>query len=89
MHGIEVQWMTESSAETFNQWFDTVESREIALHNIYNMDETGNSICTLQRAQVIVNSTSQMQYQAQPGRQEWVTAVECKSSLYRLMARKL
>ena len=50
---------------------------EITLKNIYNMDETGNLISTLQRVQVIVNSTSQMQYKAQPGRQEWVTAVKC------------
>ena len=41
------------------------------------MDETGFNIGDFEAQYVIVNTTVQSRYQAQPGQQEWVTAVEC------------
>ena len=37
----------------------------------------GFSIGTGQRSYVVVDATLRKKYQAEPGRQEWVTAVEC------------
>ena len=45
--------------------------------NTYNMDETGMAIGTIQGSHVIVNRDKRLKYQAEPGRQEWVTVVEC------------
>jgi hypothetical protein len=63
------------------EWFDELDKliREcnIKRENIYNMDETGSSIGTLQRKHVIVNKMEQAQGKIEPGRQEWVTVVEC------------
>ena len=44
---------------------------------LYNMDETGFSIGVVQRSYVVVNKESKTRYQAQPGRQEWVSVIEC------------
>ena len=41
------------------------------------MDETGFNIGDFEARHVMVNTTVQSRYQAQPGWQEWVTAVEC------------
>ena len=41
------------------------------------MDESGFSIGTIEAMHVIINSKIQQNYQAQPGRQEWVTSIEC------------
>ena len=43
--------------------------------NVYNVDETGNSLGTMERAHAVVDATQNTQYQGQPGRQEWVTAI--------------
>ena len=49
----------------------------ILSENIYNMDETGFNISDFESRQAVVDTTVKSRYQAQPGRQEWVTAVEC------------
>ncbi|KFY67725.1 hypothetical protein V497_00248 [Pseudogymnoascus sp. VKM F-4516 (FW-969)] len=41
------------------------------------MDETGFSIGTMQSTRIIVDSSLRTRFQAHPGRQEWVSAVEC------------
>ena len=41
------------------------------------MDETGFAIGVVQRSYVVVNKESKTRYQAQPGRQEWASVVEC------------
>jgi hypothetical protein len=62
-------------------WFDAYKSLIIELkietHNTYNMDETRFSIRTMQSTRIIVDSTLRTRFQAHPGRQEWVSAVEC------------
>jgi hypothetical protein len=42
------------------------------------MDETGFQIGVLARAWVVINSSSgMMPYRTHPGRQEWISALEC------------
>ena len=78
---IEAARIKEVTRDAINNWFDifaaTLEDYQITMENVYNMDETGFPIGTIQTARVIVDTTIRMKYQAQPGRQEWVTAVEC------------
>ncbi|PVH74532.1 hypothetical protein DL98DRAFT_368881, partial [Cadophora sp. DSE1049] len=45
--------------------------------NTYNMDESGFSIGTMESTRIVVDSTFRTKYQAYPGRQEWVSIVEC------------
>jgi hypothetical protein len=47
--------------------------------DIYNMDETGFSIGSIKATRVIVDRTQNIRYSAYPGRQEWVSAIECIS----------
>jgi hypothetical protein len=70
----------DTSHEVIQAWFDTFQSTiefyDIEPHNIYNMDESGFSIGQVEVSHVIINKTIRRQYQASPGRQEWVTAIE-------------
>jgi hypothetical protein len=45
--------------------------------NIYNMDESGFAIGEKEPGRCIINARIRQQLQAKPGRQEWVTVVEC------------
>ena len=78
---IDAARVTEVSLEKVTEWFETVkqviQDYKIETKNIYNMDETGFSIGSTQAGYVIVDDTVQSQFQAQPGRQEWVTILEC------------
>jgi hypothetical protein len=77
---IEMNRMKDTSKEVLQGWFDTFKSTmefyNIEPDNVYNMDESGFSIGEIQASRVIVNTAVRQKYQAQPGRQEWVTAVE-------------
>ena len=78
---IETNRMAAITKETLNAWFDAVEQTVVKFNidqrNIYNMDETGFAIGTMQSTRVIVDATIRTQWQANPGRQEWLTVVEC------------
>ena len=54
-----------------------MEENQISIENVYNIDETGNSLGTMERAHMVVDTIQNTQYQGQLGRQEWITAVEC------------
>ena len=41
------------------------------------MDESGLAICEKEAGRCIINASIRQQFQAKPGRQEWVTVVEC------------
>jgi hypothetical protein len=41
------------------------------------MDESGFSIRTMESTRIILDSTLRTKHQAHPGRQEWVSMVEC------------
>jgi hypothetical protein len=73
----------DTTPEVINTWFDVFEdvlnTYRFEDHNIYNMDETGFAIGTSQSNRVIVDSSLRTRYKAEPGRQEWVTVVECIS----------
>jgi hypothetical protein len=78
---IETQRMDGVTIPIVNSWFDAVkrvkEVYKIEEKDIYNMDETGFSIGTLESTRIIVDSTLRTRHQAHPGRQEWVSIVEC------------
>lgn len=64
------------------KWFDAFHNEveidpEVLHENVYNMDESGFSIGTIKAGRVIINASIRSKLQAQPGRQEWVTVVEC------------
>jgi len=50
---------------------------DIMVDNTYNMDESGFSIGTMDSTRIIIDSTLCTKYQAHPGRQEWVSFIEC------------
>ena len=62
-------------------WFvvydEIVKTQNIKPHNTYNMDESGFSIGTMDSTRIIIDSTLRTKYQAHPGRQEWVSFLEC------------
>jgi hypothetical protein len=74
----------DASEETLQRWFDefvkVIEKYEIEGENIYNMDESGFCIGTMEATRVIISATARTRWQAQPGRQEWVSVVECISA---------
>jgi hypothetical protein len=45
--------------------------------NAYNMDESGFAIGEKEATRCIINADIRQKFQAKPGRQEWVTVVEC------------
>ena len=49
----------------------------IELENIYNMDESEFAISEKEAGKCIINAQIRQQFQAKPGRQEWVSVVEC------------
>lgn len=54
-----------------------IEKENIKPEDIYNMDESGFTIGDVEASQRIINAAIRQRFQAKPGRQEWVTAVEC------------
>ena len=80
---IESNRLREASFEALFRWFNAVEvkfaERKYDHHNIYNMDETGFGIGTSQTNRVIIDSTQRTRWKAVPGRQEWVSVIECIS----------
>jgi hypothetical protein len=78
---IEASRDKDTTPEALHHWFKAVKAAideySILPKDIYNMDESGYSIGVVEASKVIINKTIREQYQAQPGRQEWVTSVEC------------
>ena len=78
---IESAHVKEVTKEALDQWFEelkkTIEEKNIRIEDMYNMDETGFSIGTVQDSRVVVNKASKTRYQAHPGRQEWASVLEC------------
>ena len=78
---IEVNRMDGASKDALIAWFDafeeTIKAFKIDFSNIYNMDETGFAIGSMESTRIIVESSSRTYWQANPGRQEWISVVEC------------
>ena len=71
----------DTSPERLQQWFadleEVVVKYNIKPKNTYNMDETGFAIGVKEAGRCIINAQVHQKYQATPGRQEWVSVVEC------------
>ena len=81
---IEGACVKDSLYEAIKRYFEHIHSvideYNIREENIYNMDESGFAISTIEASKVIIekqSSSNSIYHQAQPGRQEWVTSVEC------------
>jgi len=61
----------------FNELQRVVSEFNILPENTYNMDESGFSIGDIEASKCIIDSQIQQSFQAKPGRQEWVSTVEC------------
>ena len=70
-----------ATPETISHWFNVLEQvideYNIIEENTYNMDESGFAIGEIEATKCIVNSRVRQHLQAKPGRQEWVSSVEC------------
>lgn len=71
----------EATFEKISRWFNVFRSRfneqSYELQNVYNMDETGFAVGTTQSTRIIVDSTQKSNWKITPGKQEWITAIEC------------
>jgi len=72
----------ETTVDALKVWFnaydqEVIQDEDVLFENVYNADESGFSIGTIQASRVIINSSVGSQFQAHPGRQEWVTVMEC------------
>jgi len=80
---IEAVRIKETSAAVIQKWFDDInyliQTHDIQPQDTYNMDETGFSIGSIKATRVIIDKTQRSRYAAQPGRQEWVSVIECIS----------
>jgi hypothetical protein len=78
---IESVRMDGATKPVLEAWFDAynkiVQQEKILQENTYNMDESGFSIRTIELTCTILDSNLRTKYQAHPGRQEWVSVVEC------------
>jgi DDE superfamily endonuclease/Tc5 transposase DNA-binding domain len=78
---IESVRMDGATKEVLSAWFNAyqkvVQEQGIKQEKTYNMDESGFSIGTMESTRIILDSTLRTKHQAHPGRQEWVSMVEC------------
>jgi hypothetical protein len=79
--GIDAVRIKDTSPERLKKWFDDLEKvlaeYNIKPENIYNMDESGFAIGEKEPGRVVINANIRQQFQAKPGRQEWVSVLEC------------
>jgi len=80
---IEAARILDTSRPILEKWFNdfrsVIDEFDIQQCDIYNMDETGFSIGSIKATRVIIDRTQNIRYQAYPGRQEWVSVIECIS----------
>jgi len=79
---IEKARMKGTTQEVLQKWFDAFETvvikdDDMSIGNVYNMDESGFSLGTINAGKVIINTQIDQQYQANPGRREWLSVIEC------------
>ena len=72
------------SVETVKTWFDAVTELRLqhkyAPERIYNMDESGLAVNESQSSRALVNILEKSSWKVIPGRQQWITAIECISA---------
>ena len=78
---IDAPRIKDASLEALRKWFEelnrVMKEFGIEWRNIYNMDESGFAIGDVEATKRVINANIRQQFQAKPGRQEWVTSVEC------------
>jgi len=78
---IEAARIKDVSLEWLKKWFENlwsvIDKEKIESENIYNINESGFAIGDVEASQRIINAAICQKFQAKPGRQEWVTAIEC------------
>ena len=78
---IESVRMDGSTKEVLGTWFEAyskvVQEQGIKQEKTYNMVESEFSIGTMESTRIILDSPLHTKHQAHPGRQEWVSMVEC------------
>ena len=78
---IDAPRIKDASPEGLRKWFEeldrVMEEFGIEWWNVYNMDESGFAIGDVEATKRVINANIRQQFQAKPGRQEWVTSVEC------------
>lgn len=78
---IELARITEASSQIIEAWYDvlfqTIDGLGISVKNTYNCDESGFGVEKGKARHVVIDTTIKQKYQAEPGRQEWVTVMEC------------
>jgi hypothetical protein len=69
---------------TIKSYFDNLEEvlreHKYPPSAIYNVDETGFSIGSSRKSVVLLDQLNQRREKKQPGRQEWITCLECVSA---------
>jgi hypothetical protein len=80
-HYIESSRIKGATKDALNQFFDAfvavIEKYQITMENIYNVDETGCALGMIEATRIIIDANIRSQYQTTPGRQEWVSVMEC------------
>jgi len=61
----------------FNNLGDLLRKHKYPPSAIYNVDETGFSIGSSRKSVVLLDQLNQYREKKQPGRQEWITSLEC------------
>src|SRR5271170_7723293 len=78
---IDAARVKDTSPERLQCWFDDLKKVlaefNVKPENIYNIDESGFAIGEKEAGRCIINANIRQKFQAKPGRQEWVTVVEC------------
>ena len=78
---IEAARIKDVSVERLTKWFEVLQTiiteYDIEPRNLYNMDESGLAIGDIEASQSIIKATVCQAFQGKPGRQEWVTSIEC------------
>jgi hypothetical protein len=73
--------MNGATKPVLEAWFEAymkiIADLGILEQDTYNMDEHGNSIGTMESTRIIIDSTCRTKHQVHPGRQEWVSIIEC------------
>ena len=81
LRSIESSRLKAATSERLQKYFDELEKvvaeYKILPENKYNMDESGFAIGEIEATKCIINANIRQQFQSKPGRQEWVTSVEC------------
>ena len=78
---IELSRITAVTPEIIENWFNvlsqTIDEFGISWKNTYNCDESGFGLGKGKAMQVVIDTEVKQRYQAEPGRQEWATVMEC------------